>query len=239
MAKSKYIREAGNEPTPPRERFTNPSLHFPTRYADLDRDMPKWRDFEGRWRCRWCGEPCPGKRTSWCSHECERDGLFRAGIHVRYVVEERDKGICAECGLDTKALERIIEEAVDRLNKTGRGIRGSCYWRDLRRKILAKWGLAFWDCSKSLWEADHIRPVEEGGGACGVEGYQTLCVWCHKAKTARKAGENAGVRAKAMREKRAEHKEEWNRRLGRPKQADLFGEPGGELAGENERPENI
>lgn len=25
------------------------------------------------------------------------------------------------------------------------------------------------------WEADHIVPVSEGGGLCGLEGYRTLC----------------------------------------------------------------
>ena len=29
------------------------------------------------------------------------------------------------------------------------------------------------------WEADHILPVSEGGGLCGLEGYRTLCRGCH------------------------------------------------------------
>ena len=29
------------------------------------------------------------------------------------------------------------------------------------------------------WEADHIIPVSEGGGLCGLEGYRTLCRPCH------------------------------------------------------------
>ena len=29
------------------------------------------------------------------------------------------------------------------------------------------------------WEADHIVPVSEGGGLCGLEGYRTLCKKCH------------------------------------------------------------
>ena len=33
------------------------------------------------------------------------------------------------------------------------------------------------------WEADHIKPVEYGGGACGLDNYQTLCKKCHKKKT--------------------------------------------------------
>ena len=29
------------------------------------------------------------------------------------------------------------------------------------------------------WEADHIVPVAEGGGLCGLDGYRTLCKQCH------------------------------------------------------------
>ena len=34
-----------------------------------------------------------------------------------------------------------------------------------------------------LWQADHITPVAEGGGECGIENYRTLCTACHKAET--------------------------------------------------------
>ena len=33
------------------------------------------------------------------------------------------------------------------------------------------------------WQADHIIPVYKGGGACGIENFQTLCSECHKEKT--------------------------------------------------------
>jgi len=35
----------------------------------------------------------------------------------------------------------------------------------------------------SKWQADHILPVCKGGGACGIDNFQTLCVDCHKSKT--------------------------------------------------------
>ena len=34
-----------------------------------------------------------------------------------------------------------------------------------------------------FWEADHIIPVSEGGGECGLDNYRTLCVMCHKKAT--------------------------------------------------------
>jgi 5-methylcytosine-specific restriction endonuclease McrA len=33
------------------------------------------------------------------------------------------------------------------------------------------------------WDADHIVPVVEGGGECGLENYRTLCVPCHRKVT--------------------------------------------------------
>jgi len=33
------------------------------------------------------------------------------------------------------------------------------------------------------WEADHIHPVHQGGGACDLTNFQTLCIDCHKDKT--------------------------------------------------------
>ena len=35
----------------------------------------------------------------------------------------------------------------------------------------------------SKWAADHILPVVEGGGECGMENIRTLCNDCHKIET--------------------------------------------------------
>jgi 5-methylcytosine-specific restriction enzyme A len=35
----------------------------------------------------------------------------------------------------------------------------------------------------SSWEADHILPVIEGGGHCGLDNLRTLCVPCHRQVT--------------------------------------------------------
>ena len=37
--------------------------------------------------------------------------------------------------------------------------------------------------TQGRWEADHIVPVVEGGGGCGLEGYRTLCIPCHRLVT--------------------------------------------------------
>lgn len=41
------------------------------------------------------------------------------------------------------------------------------------------------------WQADHITPVHLGGGGCLLDGYQTLCVDCHRAKTTGNAKKRA------------------------------------------------
>lgn len=33
------------------------------------------------------------------------------------------------------------------------------------------------------WQADHIIPVAEGGGLCGIDGYRSLCTACHRRET--------------------------------------------------------
>jgi 5-methylcytosine-specific restriction endonuclease McrA len=44
------------------------------------------------------------------------------------------------------------------------------------------------------WEMDHVVPVVEGGGLCGLDGYRTLCVPCHKSETAALAKRRAQAR---------------------------------------------
>lgn len=46
----------------------------------------------------------------------------------------------------------------------------------------------------TAWDADHIVPVVEGGGLCGVVGYRTLCHPCHKRVTADLAARRAAQR---------------------------------------------
>ena len=50
--------------------------------------------------------------------------------------------------------------------------------------------------AKRLWEADHIIPVYLGGGLCGLDGYRTLCLWCHRTHTAEQAKHRSLERAR-------------------------------------------
>ena len=44
-------------------------------------------------------------------------------------------------------------------------------------------GLTVGETYRSLWQADHIVPVVEGGGSCRLDNLRILCVWCHKEET--------------------------------------------------------
>jgi 5-methylcytosine-specific restriction endonuclease McrA len=87
--------------------------------------------------------------------------------YLRERVLARDAGVCAKCGVDTMALRRDMR----RLDYAA------------RRKFLRDWGLSE-GSRKSLWDADHIVPVVEGGGQCDLANMRTLCLKCHREATA-------------------------------------------------------
>jgi 5-methylcytosine-specific restriction protein A len=49
-----------------------------------------------------------------------------------------------------------------------------------RVRAEAAWGVR---ARKSLWDADHLIPVAEGGGECDLSNMRTLCLKCHRART--------------------------------------------------------
>jgi hypothetical protein len=51
-----------------------------------------------------------------------------------------------------------------------------------RLALMRHWG--FSRMRKSLWDADHILPVTEGGGECDLDNIRTLCLRCHRVVTA-------------------------------------------------------
>ena len=129
-------------------------------------ELPK--GVEGRALCRWCSLEVPKGRQTFCSAFCVEEWRLRSNPgYLREKTLNRDKGMCASCGVDTLAA-----------------------WLELRRsrgpkrlKMLAHWGLKSLT-RKTLWDADHIVPVIEGGGECDLENIRTLCLLCHRVVTA-------------------------------------------------------
>jgi hypothetical protein len=138
--------------------------------------------------CRWCLELVLDddgnvqKRRRWhqvaAGHDTDCLDEYLALCDPRAFLWKRDRGVCAECGIDTEAeRERFDTETAD--------LNGLERWR------------AQQDGEYTLtWEGDHRHPLIDGGEHV-KENLQTLCTPCHKAKTAREA------RARARRSREA------------------------------------
>ncbi len=129
-------------------------------------DLP--RGSEGRALCRWCSLEVPKGRQTFCSAFCVDEWRLRTDPgYLREKTVERDRGVCSSCGVDTAVA-----------------------WLELRRsrggkrlRMLSQWGLKTLN-RKTLWDADHIIPVVEGGGECDLANIRTLCLLCHRLVTA-------------------------------------------------------
>lgn len=146
----------------------------------------------GRGFCKWCEKEVPKGRRAWCSEECCDESSVRTDPgFARTRVFRRDKGVCAQCSIDTERVKAEADRLMDRIREV---------FPDLCKGVAAKngflRGLGF--TQLHLWEADHIIPVSEGGGECGLDNLRTLCVPCHKTATAQLRGRLA---AAARREK--------------------------------------
>lgn len=146
------------------------------------RDFPSLKDENGGRLCRWCRQPVTPPRRTMCSAECVHEMELRTNKnYLRSQVLKRDKGVCALCGFDAEKMKRILDHAVTAYCKTN-GIQ----FRAWHHFMIAAIGLLVrldWRIGKSNWEADHILPVSEGGGGCGLENLRTLCIPCHKEVT--------------------------------------------------------
>ena len=117
--------------------------------------------------CRWCSLEVPRGRFTFCSEYCVHEWKLRTQpAYLREKVFERDRGVCAHCGVDTLSEARKLRFARE----------------SKRASLLAYWGLQR-RSRKSLWDADHILPVTEGGGECDLENIRTLCLRCHRQAT--------------------------------------------------------
>lgn len=149
------------------------------------KNLPKGPN--GRNLCRWCSKEVPKGRRSYCGDACVDEWRIRTDpAFVRRKVFERDHGICEICAIDTIALQDALRHMQWDYHSSYRYVYRQLmhdhyhHGRTLFAKFLKDNWLAGWD---HAWDADHIHPVIEGGGECGLEGYRTLCVRCHKAVT--------------------------------------------------------
>jgi 5-methylcytosine-specific restriction protein A len=137
---------------------------MPGGHADRD-TLPKGPN--GRHLCRWCSLEVPKGRLTFCSDYCVEEWRLRTDPgYLRQKVLDRDKGVCAVCHIDCLAEWRSIMRL--------RGV--------ARHKKFLDWNLSR-RFRRSLWDADHIVSVVEGGGECDLSNLRTLCLKCHRAAT--------------------------------------------------------
>jgi 5-methylcytosine-specific restriction endonuclease McrA len=109
----------------------------------------------------------PKRRRTFCSDDCVHQWRLRSDPgYLRDQVLNRDRGVCKSCRIDTLVAQGIL--------KRSRGV--------TRQRLLNYWDLASFT-GRSLWEADHITPVVEGGGECDLSNLRTLCLRCHRMAT--------------------------------------------------------
>jgi 5-methylcytosine-specific restriction protein A len=101
--------------------------------------------------------------------------------YLRTEVKRRDRGVCADCGINTGLAVSAV-----RGMPPGRWFTGREEALPLTREgVLGALGFKGEELiGYGTWHADHIIPVERGGGLCGLDGMQTLCAPCHRRKTA-------------------------------------------------------
>lgn len=135
----------------------------------------------GRRICRFCPKEVPVGRWTFCSDECVHEWKIRSNNkYLRSHIYERDLGICASCGVDTRyqkiELENVRRDSKAKLLEN---------WRSDPNyvSLLISMSVTQKESEKSLWHADHVREVADGGGESGLDNYQTLCISCHKKKT--------------------------------------------------------
>ena len=152
--------------------------------------------------CTWCGAVVPKGRRSWCSQACVDRFKVTTVDGQHAAVEERDRGTCALCCLDTARFRVVVSRwlnvfGIDR--QTGR------YWPDVRRRLaqaLTAHGLPtsersvahLWGARVIWWDMDHAIPIVDGGHPCALENLRTLCYWCHQRETSEAATRRAEER---------------------------------------------
>lgn len=163
--------------------------------------------------CAFCGKAITDKRRKrYCSEECADEVAIRTNSsYARWKVFERDKGVCAECRIDTVALTADLKRlgatdpATFRLRVTGSWLRARIYLNTASGTVTVE---------RELWDADHVVPVVKGGGGCGLENLRTLCGGCHQKATNELRRELRGG-GPTRRELAAEHRRqryEWAKR---------------------------
>lgn len=147
--------------------------------------------------CRWCKkEVLPPKRT-FCSVTCVYEHRLRSDpTLMKRVIEDRDHGVCAVCGVDCIIQHQELKKQWTAMQTAGVEFIDLSVPLEIRRTNMARFINKFEDEylkplgiswsrfeGNRIWDLDHVLEVAAGGGSTGPENIQTLCMLDHKAKT--------------------------------------------------------
>lgn len=119
---------------------------------------PMEYDEQGRKKCRVCGTIVEG-RGVYCGSKCRDAFLIARRPEYAAMRVRQEKGTCcAGCGADEIECFERYKRAVECLSGT------PC------EGLLAPF---------AMWQNDHVRPVSDGGGECGLDNFRLLCPPCH------------------------------------------------------------
>ncbi len=181
-------------------------------------DMP--RGPNGRRLCRQCQTETRNNRTTFCGQPCVHEwNIVHDTNYARGCVARRDEGVCVECGIDTFALSPWLNLALQHIAYVrGRRANAAHFGVEFVETPEEAAGEAFvaalealgWSRARmkarigaSLWDMDHVVPVVEGGGSCGLSNLRTVCLACHDRATAALAKRRAVSRRATAADARA------------------------------------
>lgn len=124
--------------------------------------------------CRWCGKPIlkpdgtQNVRRRWHQPCVDEFNWQSSETVARYWIEAREKGMCQACGFDTAKLETELM---------------AMSWSRSRDEAANLGFSGFRTTRWALWDMDHVVPICLGGKHEKANLW-TLCMPCHKAKTA-------------------------------------------------------
>lgn len=141
-----------------------------------NKELKNQRGANGHRLCRFCKNEVQPPRRTFCGNKCVHEWKLRSDVkYLRHYVYERDLGKCALCKVDTRYQKIRIEDLLYESNKSKIDRNYKAYLKTLN--------ITEFESQKSIWHADHIKPVKMGGGESGLENIRTLCVKCHKLVT--------------------------------------------------------
>lgn len=147
-------------------------------YAELEARVAGRTGPNGRRLCLGCEMEIGARRRVWCGDACG-DAYWEAATWrgLRAQVAKRDRGVCALCEVDCRALRRAY----------------AALPKHKRATFAESWNVPSRRRRKTWWDADHTVALAEGGKN-ELANLRTLCLTCHKVQTKALAARLAYVR---------------------------------------------